>query len=93
MAITDRTKDMAFKRVIRSKPIKLEDVEQVELKREDHELTIIQARLHYENAYHALTRTIVSTDSADYHAARDIFLKASDAFYKLQYDRVNTVKR
>lgn len=92
MAITDRSKDMAFK-PNRIKLKVLEDIEQVELAREDKEIGIIQARLHYENAYHALTRSIVATDNISYSEARENFLKASDVFYKLQHDRINKEKK
>jgi hypothetical protein len=87
MAITDRSKDMAF-RTHRVKPKALEDIEGQELLREDKELQNIQARLHYENAYHALSKAIIQ-GSKEYDKHLDAFKLASDAYYKLKCPHAN----
>ena len=84
MAITDRSKDIAFKIHNRQPSKTLDDVEGAELVHEEAEMQKIQARIHYENAYHQLTRAIIQ-GIEEYTHYLDEFKKASDAYYHLSY--------
>ena len=82
--ITNKKNDVAFRNTHRGNINSLDrTIEEQEICREEVELEIIQARLHYENSFHVLSRIIVNGEHKEYEKYLKEFKEASDKYHKL----------